>query len=80
MYSIPTARGRYAVPKWGWGGGVGAGGDMIKEGVLREISIHGRYFVVWRVGRWNNYQLGKGIGLWNWGHIGCSFRTVNLSY
>lgn len=56
MYSVPTARGRYAVPKWGWGGGVGAGGDMIKEGVLREISIHGRYFVVWRVGRWNNYD------------------------
>ena len=42
MYSIPTARGRYAVPKWGWGGGVGAGGDMIKEGVLTgDISLSG---------------------------------------
>ena len=53
---------------------------MIKKGVLREISIYGRYFVVWRVGRWDNYQLGEGIGLLNWGHIGCSFRSINLSY
>ena len=46
--------------KWCWGGGVWGGGDMIKKGVLREISIYGRYFVVWRVGRWDKLSTGGG--------------------
>ena len=60
MYSVPTARGRYAVPKWGWGGGVGAGGDMIKEGVLREISIHGDISLSGELEDWIIINWGKG--------------------